>query len=463
VRPDFAPDDATREICRHLDGLPLALELAASRLRSLSSAALLERLERRLPVLTSGRRDVPERQRALRATLEWSYDLLDSDRRQLFARLGVFATFTLEAAERVADAQLDDVDALVEASLLKSIRGDRFLMLETIREFALEKLDAAGESEDVRRRHAAYFCAFADDVDTRIRGPQQYSLVELLELEHDNMRAALDWYVQRDAGSALRMVLALEHFWKIRDHLHEADHWFSAAFAAPGAADEADRAHATRRAGHIARALGDEARGRRLHEESLALAIAADSDVDIAYALVVLGRGEEDLRELEELGDDLRIASALHRLGNRAMLEGDWSRARGFFAREAELYRRCDSPAELANAVHSLGDCALRAGELAEAARRYRESLEIFSRLGSRNGVAYCLGGIASIAATRGNYAVAARLWRAVEASEERLGYRLMSLERDHYEHVVAPALRETPVAPPLEAAAVREALSYVD
>ena len=249
----------------------------------------------------------------------------------------------------------------------------------------------------------------------------------------------------------------------IRDHVHEADSWFAAALGAPGPADGAHRAHATREAGHIAASLGDWARARRLLEESLSFAIAAESEVDIAHALVSLGREEEGLRKLEELGDDRRIASGLHRLGHRALIDGDRERAQGFFARAVELYRRSESPTELANSVHSLGDSGLRAGDLAEAGRCYRESLEIFSRLGSTNGVAYCLGGIATIAARRGDLAVAARLWRAMEAAEERVGFRLLNLERDYYEEAVAPALGRSPVAPPAEAAAVREALSYVD
>jgi tetratricopeptide (TPR) repeat protein len=336
-------------------------------------------------------------------------------------------------------------------------------MLETIREYALRRLEARGETDDARRRHGAYFLALAEDVDGRIRGPDQYELVDQLEREHDNMRAALDWYVHRDADAALRLVVALEHFWMIRDHVLEADRWFGEALAAPGSADEAVRAHAARQAGHIASALADHARARRLHEQSLSIALAAGSEIDVAHGLVALGRAEEGLRKFEELGDDRRIASALHRLGHQALLEGDHSRARGFLTKEAELYRRCESVAEFANALHSLGDCALRAGDLAEAARRYRESLEIFNRLGSTHSVAYCLGGIASIAARRGDHAIAARLWRAFEVAEERLGFRLVDFERDYYERAVAPALHESPATPPSEAEAVREALSYVE
>jgi predicted ATPase len=451
------------ELCRKLDRLPLAIELAAARASLLSTTTLIDRLERRLPLLKTRRRDTPERHRTLEQTIAWSYELLTGDEQRLFAHLSVFAGgCTIEAAEEVCGADLDTLQALLDNSLLRSA-GDRVSMLETIREYALGRLEERGETDDARRHHGAYFVALAEDVDGRIRGPEQYELVELLEREHDNMRAALDWYVHRDADSALRLVLALDHFWMIRDHLREADRWFGEALAAPGPADEAVRAHAARQAGHIASALGDRARARRLHEQSLSLALAAGSEIDVAHALVVLGRAEEGLRKFEELGDDRRIASALHRLGHQALLEGDHSRAQGLFTKEAELYRRCESVAEFANAVHSLGDCALRAGELVEAARRYRESLEIFSRLGSRNGVVYCVGGIASIAARRGDHAVAARLWRAFEVAEERLGYRLVDFERDYYEHEVAPALHESPATPPSEAEAVREALSYVE
>ena len=164
VRRDFEPDEAAREICHRLDGLPLALELAASRLRSLGSAALLERLDRRLPLLTGGRRDAPDRQRTLRATIEWSYDLLPPGLESVFARLAVFAgTFSLVASEAVAAATIDDLDALVEVSLLKAVGEDRFLMLETIREFAGERFATADDAGEVARRHAEHYLQVAED------------------------------------------------------------------------------------------------------------------------------------------------------------------------------------------------------------------------------------------------------------------------------------------------------------
>ena len=200
VRPDFEPDDAAFEICARLDGLPLALELAASRLRSLTSSALLERLEQRLPLLTAGRRDAPERQRTLRATIEWSYDLLPNELRAVFARLAVFAgTFSFEAAEAVVDATFDELDALVEVSLLKPVRGDRLLMLETIREFAVERLADSGEEPALRRRHAEYFLtvALSANLMNESEGEQHH---EIAIRDRDNLyaRARLDARGRRD-------------------------------------------------------------------------------------------------------------------------------------------------------------------------------------------------------------------------------------------------------------------------
>jgi predicted ATPase len=462
VNATIEASNVVSEICRRLDGLALALELAAPRLKVVDPAQLLRRLDHRLPILTGGARDAPDRHRTLRATIDWSHELLNDREQGVFRCLAVFpGTFSVEAAVPVAGADLDDLTALVDWSLLKPIGNGRFFMLETIREYATERLELAGDADQVRERHAAYFVALADEVDARIRGPEQYALVDVLDLEHDNMRAALRWYVLRDADSALRLALALEHFWAIRGHLHEADGWFKAALAAPGSAPGDRRAHAMRQAGHVAWGVGDDARARGLHEQSLSLAIAANSKVDIAHALIVLGRTDEGMRLFEELGDDRRTASALHYLGGAAMLEQDWPRARELFGRTVELYRRCAIPADLANAVHSLADCALEEGRLDDAARHYRESLEIFSRLGSKDGVAFCLGGIASLAAKRGDHPIAGRLWRAVEEAEQALGRPLWEPDRRRYERALASSV--VPQEAPPQPTAVREALAYVD
>ena len=199
VGRELAPDATVEAICRRLDGFPLAVELAAARTKLLAPERLLERLDSALPLLTGGARDAPERQRTLRATIEWSYDLLDPDARELFARLAVFAgAFPLEAAEEICGADLDGLAALVDSSLVKPVGDDRFLMLETIGEYARERLEDAG-ADELRRRHARYFAAVAEEA-YRHRFDAEAEWSARLELDHDDLRAALDWLEQHDAG-----------------------------------------------------------------------------------------------------------------------------------------------------------------------------------------------------------------------------------------------------------------------
>ena len=213
VGRELAPDSTVEAICRRLDGLPLAVELAAARTKLLAPERLLERLDSALPLLTGGARDAPERQRTLRATIEWSYDLLDPAVKELFARLSVFAgSFPLAAAEEVCGADLDGLAALVDSSLLKPIGDDRFLMLETIREYALERLAASEEAEELRRRHADFFAALAEQAyERRFDAEAEWS--GRLELDHDDLRAALDWLAANDPDGALELAGALGWFW----------------------------------------------------------------------------------------------------------------------------------------------------------------------------------------------------------------------------------------------------------
>jgi predicted ATPase len=215
------PDATVEEICRRLDGLPLAIELAASRTKLLSAGALLRRLERRLPLLTGGTRDAPKRQRTLRGTIEWSYELLDDDAKRLFARLTVFAgSFSLDAAEAICDASLDSLSALVDLSLLKSSGEDRFLLLETIREYAAERFDELDDGDEIRRRHIEFFLAFADEA-YRNRIDDEAEWAAKLQLDHDDLRAALDWLTRTDDARELSLTGALGWFWLSHSHLEE--------------------------------------------------------------------------------------------------------------------------------------------------------------------------------------------------------------------------------------------------
>jgi len=248
VKPDFTLSEATAAdvtaICRRLDGLPLAIELAASRVRVLPPRQLLSRLDTRLKLLTGGHRDLPARQQTLRAAIEWSHDLLDPDEQTLFARLAVFSGgCTFEAAEAICAAAgelgldvLDGLDSLTQKSLLRPDEGDdgesRFTMLETIREYGLDRLDATGDAAMVRRTHAGYFLTLAEKAEPELTGPDQVAWLNRLNAEHDNFRSALGWLEQADgAETRLRIVAALWRFWWMHGHLAEGRGWLDRALA----------------------------------------------------------------------------------------------------------------------------------------------------------------------------------------------------------------------------------------
>ncbi|MGB8005377.1 MAG: tetratricopeptide repeat protein [Gaiellaceae bacterium] len=448
VRPDFTPDEATREICRRLDGLPLALELAASRLRSLGSQALLERLDRRLPVLTGGRRDAPERQRTLRATIEWSYDLLPPELRPLFARLAVFATFTLEAAEDVAGATFDDVDALVEASLVKPLRDDRFFMLETIREYAFEQLEAHGESEKIRERHAEFFLQLAQraNLNEEADGAMLHSLVIP---EQNNIRAALEWATAMKRGElGLGLAIALENFWVTTDSV-EGRRWIEGLLLSGPSAPSTIHALALRCLGNCA-------------------TIAGMDDGELFY--------EQSLAEFRELGDELRTAIGLHRVAAHAVRRGDDARARQLADESLAGHRRIGFQKGEASIALLLGDLERRAGEperalgfyersmaLAretgftwwekhtlfsqalvyfalgrpdQAAERLRSALELAHRMGDRVGQIDSLALLARAAVERHDYTRAGWLWGAVEAESERGSIAGWDPQNQHFEPV---------------------------
>ncbi|MBA3736204.1 MAG: hypothetical protein H0W90_13590 [Actinobacteria bacterium] len=450
VRPDFAPDEATREICRRLDGLPLALELAAPRLRSLGSAALLERLDRRLPLLTSGRRDAPERQRTLHATIEWSYELLDPALQRLFARLGVFATFTLEAAEAVADAHLERIDALVESSLLKPTRGDRFLMLETIREFALERLETSGEAEAIWLRHAEFFLDLARraSLNQESEGPMRHDLVIP---EHNNVRAALAWTTRAGRGElGLSLAGALENFWMTTDPW-EGRRWIEDLLPIGPTAPSPTHALALR-------CLGNSA------------TMAGEDDSESLY--------EQSLAEFRELGDELRTAVGLHRLAGHALRRGDEAHARRLADESLASHRRTGFKKGEAGVLGLLGELERRSGSLeralelyqrstalahetgftwwekhaltsqaityfsldrpAEGAERLRTALELAQRMGDRIGTLETLALLARAAVEQGDLPLAGRLWGAIEAEVARAPVSGWDPEDQH----IAPVAR---------------------
>ena len=432
VRPDFEPDDAAAAICRRLDGLPLALELAASRLRSLDSSALLERLDRRLPLLTGGRRDAPERQRTLRATILWSYDLLDPELQRVFERLGVFATFALEAAEQVAEADLADVDALVEASLLKPIGGARFLMLETIRELALERLEERGETAETRDRHLAYCLALARraGLNVEAEGPMLY---ELVTPDRDNVRAALAWAVESGSGErGLELVGALENFWMTTDAT-ESRRWIEALL--PLAAPPPSHLHAlaVRCLGNAA-SVADETAAAQLYRESydefqelgeerwttVTLLRVAAREVwrgDRARGRELL---ESCLTEFRAIGLRKGECQCLSLLGDLELRSGAPERSLVYYARSVELAREAGFT-WWERSVHLGRSTAL--AELdrpREAAAAAADSVRAAVSIGDRPGTIWGLGYVAEAEARSGRLARAGRIWGATLAEVDR-------------------------------------------
>lgn len=302
VKPDFRLTGESAEsvagICHRLDGLPLAIELAAARVRLLPPRALLARLEQRLPLLTGGALDLPERQQTLRNTIDWSHDGLDEEERRLFRRLSVFVGgFTLHAAEAVCNATedppgdtLDRLTSLIDKSLLRQtahVDGEpRFTMLETIREYALERLAAGEEADEIQNVHAAYYLALAEEAEPELNGAEQRAWLERLEAEHANLRAALQRSLEReDRETALRLGGALWRFWLSQGHLNEGRRWLEEALAGGGGASASTRARALNGAGTLAHYQGDYGRAAELCGESLQLSRRLEDKRHIASAL----------------------------------------------------------------------------------------------------------------------------------------------------------------------------------
>jgi predicted ATPase/class 3 adenylate cyclase len=427
-------DDTLGAICRRLDGLPLAIELAAARTKLLAPERLLERLESALPLLTGGARDAPERQRTLRATIEWSYDLLDDAGQALFARLSVFAgTYPIEAAEEVCGADLDGLAALVDASLLKPVGDDRLLMLETVREYAAEKLEALGEAGVLRERHARFLAALAEQAYAhRFQAEAEWSA--RLDEDHDDLRAALDWLGPNEPDLALQLAGALGWFWLSRGLLAEGTGRLSAALAGSAATGPV-RARALTASGALVARHGDLARGRGQLEEAIALWRELGDEDELASALDVLGwvliynpgdnRGAlaafEECRELRRtLEDPAGETRALVGIAQVLVALGDSERAESL-SREL-LERAAGDPRTEHFAYHFLADCALMRGDTEEAEMRYRESLRAAIPLGDVVETSFEVEGVAMAAAGNGDPERALRLAGAVEALYESLG-----------------------------------------
>jgi predicted ATPase/class 3 adenylate cyclase len=433
------------EICYRLDGLPLAIELAAARVNIFPPEALLARLEHRLALLTSAPRDLPVRQQTLRQAIAWSYDLLTPDEQKLFRRLAMFAGGgTLTAVEAVVrggepDTSLDVVNglaSLVDKNLLRQeeTAGElRLRMLETIREYSMECLTGAGEADGFQRAHADYFLEFAEQAEHGLLGGSRQAewLNRLIE-DHDNLRAALGWFVRHGpADHGLRLGGALQRFWRNRGYLAEGREWTSALLALPAARTRtAPRAKALRAAGGFANQQGDYVQARAWFEESLAICRELGDIHGIGWGLVSLGvltryEGdhvaarsllEESLGLVKQAGDTEAVAAALGNLGAIARDLGDMDRAESHLDQSLALWRELGDRVGIGWTLGGLAMVARATGKLDVARARTDESLAIWRELGDRQNTANVLSTAARLARDQGQYALArARLAESLE------------------------------------------------
>jgi predicted ATPase/class 3 adenylate cyclase len=438
VGREIPADSTAAAICARLDGLPLAIELAAARMRLFSTSALLERLDRTLPLLTDGPRDAPERQRTLRATIAWSYDLLDAPGRQLFSRLAVFeGGFQIETAESVCQAGLNELAELLDMGLLQRAAGDRLRMLETIREFALEQLEASGEAAAFRARHAAEFGRIAETAYAR-RLDRSAEAWRRLDLDHDDLRAAVAFLLVQDAAAALDLAGALGWFWLSHGHIVEGDARLSAALAATDVGGRT-RARALAAAGALAGRLGRIEVAKAQLEEAVDRWKALEDRRETAAALDTLGwflfyDANDDagaLAAFEEagaissaLGDQTGATSALVGQCQVIVALGDVDRAEPM---SRELLARAGSDVRTRHfACHYLADCSLIRGDLAEAHARYQESLRAAIELGDDLEASFEVQGVAMSKAGLGEHPVAVELSAAAMALERSLGVHVV-------------------------------------
>ncbi len=444
VKPDFKLNEdnaaAVAEICSRLDGLPLAIELAAARAKLLSPSAMLTRLASRLQLLTGGARDLPARQQTLRQTIDWSYDLLSAPEQKLFRRLSVFiGGCTLEAVESVCDARqdleldiLDGMASMVDKSLARQIEqpdGEpRFAMLETIREYGMGKMAESKEEAQTRRAHAAYCLVLAEEGAAEDSAANQKSWLDRFDLEHDNFRAALDWLTESGNGEwGLRLGVALFRFWETREHLAEGRARLGKLLKIEAAKAPVNaRVRALFAAGVLAGEQGDYVAADVLLKESLEIGRSLDDKRSIAVSLNALAvtardRGdlavsrqlfEESLALWRELHDGLAVARALSNLANVVKLEEDYTQARALYEECLAIFRELGDRTGAAWALNHQGDVARDQGNSEAARSLYEQSLATFRELRDQWGIAGSLADLGNLAREQGDYRAADALYR---------------------------------------------------
>ena len=444
------------EICGRLEGLPLAIELAAARTRILSPSAILSKLENRLQFLTGGPRDLPERQRTMQGAIDWSYDLLDESEKTVFRRMSVFAgSFSLEAAEAVCSlddkcdvAVLDAITSLIDKSLLIRIdgKGDerRFNMLDVVREYALQALESAGEDAAASRLHAEYFVSLGEKAEPFLQAAQSAEWLDRLEDEHDNFRAAMQWSLTNDPPLAVRLGVSLRNFWLLHSHLSEGYRWLKAALEHGGEPPVALRFKLMNGLGLAARFRGDYETARKAYADGLAAGEEAGDKQGVALSsrglgLVAMQLGdtpaareyfESGLAISRQLDDKFGIAISLSFLGDCARTERDFSRARPLFEESLALFRELDNKSAVSDALNNLGAACFGEGDLAVAKKHFAEAANLALDLGNKMTISYSLDGFAALAIENGDPSRAARLCGAAEALRDSIGYKIEAAEK---------------------------------
>jgi predicted ATPase/class 3 adenylate cyclase/Tfp pilus assembly protein PilF len=511
ARPDFQvtdPNAATlASICYRLDGIPLAIELAAARVRSLSVEVIDRKLDQRFLLLTGGSRTALPRHQTLRSLIDWSYDLLHEPEKLLLQRLSVFAGgWTLEAAEPVCAGDglqdqevLDLLTSLCDKNLVVVEQNDgnyRYRLLETVRQYARERLLESGGGDALRKRHRDYFLALAEEAEPKLQGAEQSAWLRRLDEEHDNLRSAMDWSLA-EAGSraGLRLCGTLQQFWWTRGYLSEGREWCVRLLGKVGAGERTpERAKALNVAGVLARHQSDYPAARARHEESLAIlrelkdrrgvadslnnlgnvawehgdypsaqalhqeSLATARDLGDRYSIarslnnlgIVAGEQgdlasaralfEESLAISRELRNRIGIGDSLNNLGNVAYAQGDYPTARVLFEEDLAIGRELGDLSEIARSLNNLGNVAYNQSDNPTAQLRFEENLAIERELGYRRGIAYALEGLAAVGAALGRSLRAARIWGTAERLREEIGSPLPPNERPRHDRRAAAA-----------------------
>lgn len=488
VQSSFAVTDQNAaplaSVCYRLDGIPLAIELAAARIRTLSVEELNERLDDRFRLLTGGSRTALPRQQTLRSLIDWSYDLLNETEKALFCRLAVFAGgWTLESAEQVCSGEpveigdvLSVITSLCDKSLVVASEGSsttRYRMLETIRQYARDRLFESGEGSHWRDRHLAHFLELAEEAEKHMSGPNQLLWLDCLDAEHDNLRSVLEWssHDESEQKPCLRIAVALGRFWLVRGHFSEGRGWLSELLAADESKPaDSVRATALNVLGSLAWQQGDYKTSQSHYEMGLAVWRELCEPSGVAQSLKLLGdveaqRGDfaaaqrlyvEGLTIFQDLGDDRGVAGSLTNLGTLAYRVGDFEAARRLLESALSVQRERGDHWAITHSLTNLGTIAFEKGELDAARTFYEESLRIRRDIGNRQGIATSLNGLGCVALEQGDSLQASALFEESLAMRRKLGDRagvaqsisnlgnVASFERDysaarvHYEEGLA-------------------------